>query len=164
MNEALKNRIVGAIVITAIAAIFIPMLFDEPISNADNYTSNQLALPVQGGSQLQPLIASIPHSSEEVIAKTQLAQISLQQKTSTSPSVDTNLKSWVIQVGSFNSEKNASEFKDRLRQQKFTAYVSPVKGKFRLLVGPELGHKRALKTQQRLEAMFNTKKTLLISE
>ncbi|MCK5353768.1 MAG: hypothetical protein KAJ63_01515, partial [Methyloprofundus sp.] len=44
MNETLKQRIVGIAVITAIAAIFVPMLFDDPISDDELYT-NELVLP-----------------------------------------------------------------------------------------------------------------------
>lgn len=167
MNESLKHRIVGATVITALAAIFIPMLFDEPITDADNKSNNELLIPIQANDQMAVLIDSVPQSHEAVISKDQLAQINTQQQNSTTPSTDKHLKSWIIQVGSFSSEKNAHEFKNRLRQQKFTAYVKPVKSKngtiFRLCVGPELGHNLALKTQQRLEKTFDAK-TLLISE
>ncbi|MDC9727884.1 MAG: SPOR domain-containing protein [Methyloprofundus sp.] len=167
MNESLKHRIVGAIVITALAAIFIPMLFDDPIMDADNQSNNELLIPGQASNQMAELIADIPQSHEAVISTDKLAQINLQQEKSIAPSTDEHLKSYVIQVGSFNSKTNANEFKDRLRQQKFTAYVTPIKSKngtsYRLFVGPELGHDIALKTQQRLEKTFNAK-TLLISK
>ncbi|NOQ16424.1 MAG: hypothetical protein GQ581_05150 [Methyloprofundus sp.] len=167
MNESLKHRIVGATVITALAAIFIPMLFDEPVTRADNQSNNELLIPIQTDTQISSLIASIPQSHETVISEKRLTQIKIQQQNSSTPSTDKHLKSWVIQVGSFNSEKNAHEFKDRLRQQKFTAYVKQIKSKngiiFRLFVGPELQHDLALKTQQRLEKIFDAK-TLLISE
>ncbi len=167
MNETLKNRIVGIIVITALAAIFIPMLFDEPITSTDSHSNDELLIPVQPSNQMAALIDSIPQSHEAIISKEKLTQLNLQQQKSTEPSTDKHLKSWVIQVGSFNSEKNANEFKGRLRQKKFNAYISPVKSKngtkFRLFVGPELGHDIALKTQLRLEKIFNAK-TLLISE
>lgn len=167
MNESLKHRIVGAIVITALAAIFIPMLFDEPITNTDNKSNNELLIPTQAYADMPSLIESIPQSHAAVISKEKLTQINIQQQNSNAPSTDKHLKSWIIQVGSFNSEKNAHEFKDRLRQQKFTAYVKAIKAKngtiYRLSVGPELGRDLALKTQQRLEKIFEAK-TLLISE
>jgi DedD protein len=34
MNQELKQRLIGAIVVTALAAIFVPMLFDDPIDNS----------------------------------------------------------------------------------------------------------------------------------
>ena len=34
MDHELKQRLIGAVVITALAAIFIPMLFDDPVDNS----------------------------------------------------------------------------------------------------------------------------------
>ena len=34
MNQELKQRFIGAVVVTALAAIFIPMLFDDPVDNS----------------------------------------------------------------------------------------------------------------------------------
>jgi DedD protein len=167
MNESLKHRIVGAIVITALAAIFIPMLFDESITDISSHNSNELLIPTQTSKKISSLISNIPQAHEAVISRKKLTKINKQQQISVAPSTNKQLKSWIIQVGSFSSEKNAHEFKDRLRQQKFTAYVTPIKAKngtiFRLSVGPELKQEIALKTQQRLETKFGSK-TLLISE
>ncbi|WP_052700705.1 SPOR domain-containing protein [Methylocucumis oryzae] len=44
MNKELSQRIIGAIVVTALAAIFIPMLFDEPVEEAAPVVS-QLPIP-----------------------------------------------------------------------------------------------------------------------
>jgi len=167
MNETLKHRIVGAMVITALAAIFIPMLFDEPISEGNTPTNTEIILPLKPSTQLPALIKSIPNSHADVISTEKIAQVNLQKNASIAPSLDKNLKSWVIQVGSFSSEKNANEFKDRLRKKKFNSYVAAIKNKkgtlYRLFVGPELIHDIALKTQQRLEKTFNAK-TMLVSE
>jgi len=167
MNETLKHRIVGAMVITALAAIFIPMLFDEAISEGNTPTNTEIILPIKPNSQLPALIKSIPQSHTDVISTEKIAQVNLQKSASVAPSMDKDLKSWVIQVGSFSSEKNANEFKDRLRKQKFNSYVAAIKSKnntlYRLFVGPELSHEIALKTQQRLEKTFKAK-TILVSK
>ncbi len=44
MNQELKQRLIGAVVVTALAAIFIPMLFDDPIDNSGQSVS-ELAIP-----------------------------------------------------------------------------------------------------------------------
>jgi DedD protein len=44
MNQELKQRLIGAVVITALAAIFIPMLFDDPIENSGQSVS-ELVIP-----------------------------------------------------------------------------------------------------------------------
>ncbi len=44
MDPAFKQRLVGAIVITALAAIFVPMLFDDPV-NQSSKKINSLSIP-----------------------------------------------------------------------------------------------------------------------
>lgn len=166
MNEILKQRVVGAIVITALAAIFIPMLFDDPVADTDSYT-NELSLPQQPLDNTQTLLNSIPESSQEILTQPQVAEIELQAQEIKESVQQTKLESWIIQVGSFSQEKNALEFRDNLRKNEFTAYVDSVDSNqgtlYRLRVGPELSEKLALKTQQRLEALYKVK-TFLVTE
>lgn len=44
MDQELKQRLIGAIVITALAAIFVPMLFDDPVEESGQMV-NELTLP-----------------------------------------------------------------------------------------------------------------------
>lgn len=166
MNDILKQRIVGAIVITALAAIFVPMIFDDPVSDVDLYM-NELALPQEPKEDFQPLLDNIPKTTAQVLSEPVPAQVDLQAESIKQSIKNTNLKSWIIQVGSFSQEQNANEFRDKLRKSKFTAYVDSVTTNqgtlYRLRVGPELDEKIALKTQQQLEAQYKVK-TLLVSE
>ena len=34
MDHELKQRIIGTVVVTALAAIFVPMLFDDPVDSS----------------------------------------------------------------------------------------------------------------------------------
>ena len=166
MNEILKQRIVGVIVITALAAIFVPMLFDDPVSGVDNFT-NELSLPQEPAEDLQPLLDDIPKTPAQVLSRPAPVQVDLQTKNIQQAVKETQLKSWTIQVGSFSQEQNALEFRDKLRKSDFTAYVDSVttgQGTlYRLRVGPELDEKRAKQTQKQLEAQYKVK-TLLVSE
>ncbi len=167
MNEILKQRIVGAAVITAIAAIFLPMLFDDPISDAKLYT-NELSLPQVPENNMQEVLDSIPKTRKEVLSQPVPTEVKLQTKMLQQSIKETDIKGWIIQVGSFKLEKNANEFRDKLRKNKFTAYVDSVTTAkhgtlYRLRVGPELDEKRALNTQKLLESRYKVK-TLLVSE
>ncbi|MDD5277382.1 MAG: SPOR domain-containing protein [Methylovulum sp.] len=44
MSQELIQRLIGAVVVTALAAIFIPMLFDDPVDNSGRVVS-ELAIP-----------------------------------------------------------------------------------------------------------------------
>jgi DedD protein len=46
MNQELKNRLIGAAVVTALATIFVPMLFDDPVDNSGQSVS-ELNIPAK---------------------------------------------------------------------------------------------------------------------
>ena len=46
MNEELRQRIIGAVVVTALAAIFVPMIFDDPVDSQDQLVST-LPIPAE---------------------------------------------------------------------------------------------------------------------
>ena len=166
MNDILKQRVVGAIVITALAAIFVPMIFDDQVSDVDLHM-NELAIPQEPEQDLQPLLDNIPKTTVEVLSQPVPVEVNLQAESIKKSVKNTNLKSWIIQVGSFSQEQNANEFRGKLLKSKFSAYVDSVATNqgtlYRLRVGPELDEKIALKTQQQLEAQYKVK-TLLVSE
>jgi len=45
MNPELKHRLIGAAVVTALATIFIPMLFDDPVDNKGQKVSEEIGIP-----------------------------------------------------------------------------------------------------------------------
>ncbi len=64
MNQELKQRLMGAIVVTALAAIFIPMLFDDPIDKGgQSVTELQIPPPP---SHLEATSSKLPNSTKQV--------------------------------------------------------------------------------------------------
>ncbi len=49
MDHELKQRLIGAVVVTALCAIFIPMLFDDPVDNSSQLVS-ELSIPASVNS------------------------------------------------------------------------------------------------------------------
>lgn len=80
MNPELKQRLIGAVVVTALAAIFIPMLFDDPVENNGLTVSNNLAIPTTplntGETSANKLptnanpVLSAPDSGSETVIET----------------------------------------------------------------------------------------------
>ena len=66
MNQELKQRIIGAIVVTALAAIFIPMLFDDPIENSGQSVS-ELAIPATPLNSNEVSANKIPSNANQVL-------------------------------------------------------------------------------------------------
>lgn len=65
MDQELKQRLIGAAVITALAAIFVPMLFDDPIDETGK-TINELKIPEVPAKVQDVDIMPLPDKTEDV--------------------------------------------------------------------------------------------------
>ncbi len=66
MNQELKQRLIGAIVVTALAAIFIPMLFDDPI-NKSGQSVTELEIPAHPNNLEEASSNKLPNNSKQVL-------------------------------------------------------------------------------------------------
>lgn len=163
MNQTLKQRLVGTVVITALATIFIPMLLDEPINIDSAHKINTLKIPDLPvyDSRLAPL-------PKDIKAVTKPATSSLGQAQPPYPitqSPPTKMRHWFIQAGIFKLESNAISLKNIIKKQGFTVSISPMLTDsglmYRTKVGPELDKKRAQQIKKKLDKLNNIN-TILI--
>jgi len=68
MNQELKQRLIGAIVVTSLAAIFIPMIFDDPIDNSGQ-TVSELAIPKTPIDTGEESANKLPSNAAQVLNK-----------------------------------------------------------------------------------------------
>lgn len=203
----LKQRLVGAIVLVALAVIFIPMLLEEPDrdlvpqmdsvpeSAGEDFPEPLSAFPPAGEVPEEPaetVVRETPETGEDGSETAAVAEESApapeagsgtksqkQETPSPPPSAEhtasrpqepraepapaaenggklTALGSWVVQVGSFSSRKNALGLRDRLRKAGFATQVEKVrvKGKvhYRVRVGPFLERTAAERARSKLVA------------
>ena len=174
----LKQRLVGAVVLVALAVIFIPMLLSG---------GREMEMPVFGSNvpDRSEEIKNIEHLKIEEIQKTQPRVVNpkripiaeglpepeiVQEKTSI---IDTIVKLteedkpvikqtvWAVQVGSFNNRQNALGLKDKLRKKKVHAFVERImndnKASYRVRVGPEATQQKAEALKQKLLKEFKLK-------
>ena len=66
MNQELKQRLIGALVVTALAAIFIPMLFDDPVDNSGQSVS-ELVIPATPVNTGEESANKLPTSANHVL-------------------------------------------------------------------------------------------------
>lgn len=64
MDQELKQRLIGAVVITALAAIFVPMLFDDPIEESGQMV-NELTLPEPPVEDFAKTAERLPENSRQ---------------------------------------------------------------------------------------------------
>lgn len=178
MEESrLKQRLVGAIVLVALAVIFIPMLLSG---------GRETEMPVFGSNvpERSPAVKDIKHidieqrsSSKTTVDNPQKVPISkklpepeVKKKDSKSiietivgnsdddkkPAIKETV--WAVQVGSFNNRKNALGLKAKLQKKKYPAFVERImknnKPVYRVRVGPEISQKKAQAVKLKLKKEF----------
>jgi len=98
MDHELKQRLIGAVVVTALCAIFIPMLFDDPVDNSGQLVSElNIPAPVAPGAA-----AKLPSSAEQVLKSTDPEPLS------TEPAGDTLESTAVAEEATEEPEKGRS--------------------------------------------------------
>ncbi len=170
MDPVLKQRLVGATVLSALAVILVPMLFDGSGNRLD---AQDFEIPVVPPSieQSQPETPEQPVNVESVLPRASPpapAQNLSTEATKPHQESQKTLTAWVIQVGSFNKVGNADQLRDQLRKAGFPAYVEAGKKNgaplFRVRVGPELDPQRARTQREKIARKFKLNAIVLPNE
>lgn len=160
LDKGLKQRMVGALVLLALAVIFLPML----LSREDESQRVQVDAPAMPEApevaevELQPVLVPEPQAvpDESVVAPeaqglevveaepspapTKPAAIEPlpTQQPATPSKLDANSLpiSWSVQLASLSSSDGAQKLQKTLRSQGYNAYVRTFDGMNRVFVGP----------------------------
>ena len=175
----LKQRLVGAVVLIALAVIFIPMLLSG---------GREMEMPVFGSNvpERSTEITGIKHIDIKEMQKTEHAPVNPKRipiakgmpepeivKEKNTRSIAEKIASltepakkekqslikqtvWAVQVGSFKKRSNALGLKEKLRKKKMPAFVERIMKKnnqavYRVRVGPEITRKKAVALKQKLK-------------
>jgi len=157
MDQDLKQRLVGAVVITSLAAIFVPMLFDDPIDETGKMIS-ELKIPDAPVKSFKAASVSVPKSINDVMNLPEPTVINEEMVKQSSVS---NRVRWFIQVGIFGQESNAVSLRNKIRKQGFPVTIASVASDngllYRVRVGPELDKKRAEAMKAKVDKLNNIK-------
>ena len=189
-KKQLRQRLIGALVLMALLAIIVPFfLGDQPGTSAEDIASIPPAPEQIPGADL-PIDEGAPEAPvDEVTADTVIdaatppattpvpdsAAMAAPVPTATAPArapaasssgatrnpVKAPVSAWVVQLGSFSSERNAWALRDKLRNKGYHAFVERVsegsKMVIRVRIGPELQRAKAEAAQQKLEKEMKIK-------
>ena len=175
LDKGLKQRIVGALVLVALAVIFLPML----LSRQDERDSIEVEVPTAPVSPGMPDTVAppveVPVASEPVPADLdQPLPLEPQPEPAAEPVVtpqaqpsppaaaaapqapasrldDASLPvSWSVQLASLSSRTGAEALQKTLRSQGYNAYIRQVDGMNRVFVGPVIERKEADRLRDQL--------------
>ena len=157
MERRLKNRLVGAVVLVALAVVFLPEWL-RPVAQP-RAPAVDLTLPPQPVHTYQPKSPAFESATEQ----TDLATSPPQAPERDAPPA--SLRGWVVQVGSFSNEINAVRLRDQLRQGGYAAFVEAVtindRTLHRVRVGPELSKSAAEEQRQAIAGAFQIEGRLM---
>ncbi len=135
MEKTLQQRLVGAIVLVALGVILVPALLDG--SGYKSRHDRNVEIPVK---PLLPTLKEVKMPPVAVVAPVDVRKNRVEQKKKETPPEP--VQSWTLQVGTFSKESNALAFRDKLRNEGYSAYseISQSNGKasYRVRIGPEL--------------------------
>ncbi len=171
MDDALKQRLVGAAVLVAVGVIFIPMILDGPPDLGTEMTALEIpprpnrpvhtrVLPLEpvAGTQSPQEADSRPaqnRTPSPAITHTPVPA----QNTPTEAMAGDLTTWWVVQVGSFKEKENAVAFRDRFREAGYTAFVESVneddEPRYRVRLGPEQDRSRAEAVRNEIKEKFD---------
>lgn len=133
METPLKQRIVGAIVLVTLGVIFIPALLD-----GSGYKSRQVHdIRVREKPEFPPL------TQKTVTPIATPLETTREQQPAAETKQNKPVKSFALQVGTFENNENAEKLRDQLRKDGYTAFVKKTETKkgttsYKVRIGPEI--------------------------
>lgn len=172
MDDGLKQRIVGAIVLVAIGVVFVPVIFDreriEPLDRQSQVPPAPSIEPVRIEAASPPREQEPVPSGEDIYVPEQgnerESSVNLKEK---SPVLDEQgtPNSWVLQIASYRFAGHAKERRDRLIKEGYTAFTREVKTErgtmTRLYVGPNLDKGKIIAAKKAIDEMLGVNTVVL---
>jgi len=150
MDEGLKQRLVGASVLVALAVIIVPIVFDG--AGRRSGEPGSLQIPPKPEFSQRPLqkldeLTPVPTPAQALVGATGEAA---SQPDAATP------HAWVVQLGAFNSRANAIVLRDKLRSNGHPAFVETDgdESRYRVRIGPEIDKQLADKLRDELAAEY----------
>ena len=141
MDQQLKERLIGIIVLVLFAVIFIPMFFtgtnDSILKNEENVSISKESEFI---SKLKPMTDTATDSNTENIELAPVVEeIPFNQEMLKTDAV--GQMNWVVQVGSFLSKDNAEKLNQKVKKAGFRSFVNPITQNNKIMhqvcLGPE---------------------------
>ncbi len=164
LDKGLKQRMVGALVLVALAVIFLPMLFSRPDEQRQVVVDAPVmpSMPAMPEQSVVPVEVPEPEPIPEPPQPPQAEAEPMAEPVVTAPPqaepakpvshLDANSLpvSWSVQLASLSSRERAIELQQRLRAQGYNAYVRSVDGMNRVFVGPVIERAEANRLRDQL--------------
>ncbi|MDE0008326.1 MAG: hypothetical protein F4Y86_17575 [Gammaproteobacteria bacterium] len=174
LSEQTRHRVTGTVFLLAVAAIVLPMLFDEgPPELERPYPAAPQELAVQPDPSAAPdmnelaeaagrLVESVDADGFATDTGVRLGEpVLLPEAVQPDSSATENAlePAWAVQVGAFSEHANAEALRERLRADGYAALMSTIRSdageSTRVAVGPIISRADAATLKQELERRYS---------
>ena len=171
MERALKERIIGAIVLVIFVVLVVPIFLDGPPEDGE-IVSERILLPGQKDQDIKTVVLErgrsepipVASSTKDVAAEPKVTQTtpepvpqqqSVREEQAPVPQPQTAVVKpaasttgmWAVQLGSFSNKENAEKLAADLRKQGYAAFLSQLQTSsgqlHRVRIGPQKDHASA---------------------
>lgn len=175
MHDGLKQRLIGAIVLLALAVIFVPVIFDRgqltPVDRTSRIPEAPIITPVTVPEPEVTIDVEPAPPVDEIFQPEEPAgepeEAPVAEPIIEGPSLNEQgvPNAWTLQVASYRNAERAAEMEKLLIEQGYTAYTRVIKSDqgemTRLFVGPKLDKSRLLEEQKEIEEKFKVSTMVL---
>ena len=163
MDQQLKERLVGIIVLVLFAVIFIPMFFSEPIDLVSKEKTN---LSNSKESEFVSKLKPVDDSTQELDTKS-IEYDTVTEETPQTVTEETAFRkeslaenqmgqmNWIVQIGSYSNKENAEKENLRAKNAGFRSFINPItqnnKIMYQVCLGPEYDELDANKLREEIK-------------
>ena len=164
LDKDLKQRMVGALVLVALAVIFLPMLFSRPddvrqvVVDAPSMPQTPAMTPVELEPVIVPQAEPLPERIPEPLEPSP-GREAVDTSAANAPEARLDANNlpvtWSVQLASLASRSSAEVLQQKLRSKGYNAYIRSFDGKNRVLVGPVVERSEADRLRDQLGRQQN---------
>ena len=172
MDQKLKERLIGIIVLVSLAVIFIPIFLTEPVNLVKEDKNNSSG---SENSEFVSKLKPVDEANQELDIKNVEYGVSVEQipeaavveqipeaAANAIPSKNGALRTnevgqmnWVVQIGSFSNKKNAEKLNLRAKDAGFRSFINPITQNNKIMhqvcLGPEYDEVDANKLREEIK-------------
>ena len=161
MDGKLKQRLTGAVILTSLAIIVLPLLLD---GTEEDRASIATIIPAPPKIDLEDItvqdvmrkIEQMEKASEARLPKEVLDETNYDAATDHMLDKNQLPVNWSLQLGSFQKEDNATRLRAQLRRQNYRSYILHANTNdgetYRVFVGPSSSKETLVQMNQKIEA------------
>lgn len=168
IDDGLKQRLIGAVVLLAAAIVFLPVLFDrdyiEPIDKTTQIPPEPEVEPVVIAPPSPPKGVTPAPSPQNMFVPDEAGAVPLNIEEPGFKSTG-EPKTWTLQVAAYRFDAHADKMRNKLIDMGYSAYTKKVNSEAgtltRVYVGPQLEKNKLLEAKKTLDKTFNVESILL---